>query len=431
MLLIFTHKNSSRLRYIAKQLFERILGIQVKVTFKLEDFVAHNGPKFSYGKQPLGNELFFQSADLLFEQGVNEDIIKIKDWDGLPCFYITPHKNSAIPFDVFAASFYMLTRYEEYLPQVKDSLGRFMATSSLAYQHDFLKKPIVDLWALRIKKILEDKFPDIIWEQKKFKVELLCEVNEAFAYKQKGWFRTVEGYFKDFLALRFGKLLDRTKVITGLMKDPYHSYNYIINKARKNNVSLNVFFGLGNYSSHDNSISFDSYAYQKLIKSIADYCSVGLRVSYDAQKNKESLKAEVKRFEQITHRPATRSFCQYAKISLPNMYRELVDQEVVFDYSMGYNDYTGFRAGTCTPFLFYDLDYEIQTPLNVVPFCLSKNMFNKISSSEKGMKETELLIEDIKKVKGKAVVHIQNDMFDETNSRTTFWKVMYTYFLSL
>jgi len=306
-----------------------------------------------------------------------------------------------------------------------------MATSSLAYQHDFLKKPIVDLWALRIKEVLQNKFPDILWKEKNFKVELICEVNEAYAYQRKGWFRSFEGFVNDLWSLQFSKVLDRIKVIIGVKKDPFHTYNYMINKARKNNVSLRVFFGLGNYSSHEKSISFNSYSYKKLIKSIADYCSIGLRVSYDAQKETTSFKEERKRFGQITHRSAVHTFCQYAKISLPNMYRILIDQEVVFDYSMGYTDYAGFRAGTCTPFLFYDLDYEIQTPLNVVPFCLSKNMFSKISNSEKGMQETEVLIESVKTVKGTAVIHIQNDMFDETNSRTTFWKVMYTYFLSL
>jgi len=287
MLLIYSEKESPRLRYIAKQLFERILGTRVSITHKPEEFIDFNGAKFSYGKQPLENELFFQSSDLLFEQGVNEDLITIRDWDGIPCFYLAPHPDSAIPFDVFAASFYMLTRYEEYLPQVKDEFGRFMATSSLAYQHNFLKTPVVDLWAQRIKKILKNRFPEIIWKPRKFEVELICEVNEAFAYYKKGWFRTIEGLIYDVWNLKFSKLLNRVKVLLGLMKDPFHTYNYMINTARKNNANLRVFFGLGNYSNHEKSTNRHSYTYQKLIKSIADYCSIGMRLSYDAQNNLE------------------------------------------------------------------------------------------------------------------------------------------------
>lgn len=431
MVLIYSHQQSPRLRYIAKQLFERMLGTLVSVTHNTEEFITYTGAKFSYGKEPLGDEMFFQSSDLLFEKGVNEDIISIKNWEGLPCFYHTPHPDSVLPFDIFATSFYMLTRYEEYLPQVKDNLGRFMAKSSLAYQYNFLKIPIVDLWALRVKEVLQNKFPEINWTSKKFETELICEVNEAFAYQKKGWFRTFEGLIYDLGHFRFGKILNRIKTLLGIMKDPFHTYNYMINIARKNNVNLRVFFGLGNYSIHEKSTNANSYTYQKLIKSIADYCSIGIRLSYEAQKNANDFKEEKKRFEQITHRSASHAFCQYGKISLPNTYRLLVEQEVVVDYSMGYQDYAGFRAGTSVPFLFYDLDYEVQTPLNVVPFCISKNIFSEISSSKKAIEEIDMLIKEIKKVKGKAVIHIQNDMFDETDLRIPFWKELYSYIVTL
>ena len=61
-------------------------------------------------------------------------------------------------FDIFAASFYLLSRYEEFLPHVKDDYGRFLATESIAFKHDFLKQPVVDIWAYKLKSVLEEKF---------------------------------------------------------------------------------------------------------------------------------------------------------------------------------------------------------------------------------------------------------------------------------
>ena len=75
-----------------------ILKIQVDFTTKVEEFVAHNGPKMTYTRTPLGNELFVKSNDLLFEQGVNDLEINIQQWDAVPCFFNAGAK-STIPFE--------------------------------------------------------------------------------------------------------------------------------------------------------------------------------------------------------------------------------------------------------------------------------------------------------------------------------------------
>jgi len=117
MLLVYTHKVTPRLTYTFKHFFTRILQVQVEFTSKVEKFIAHNGLKLTYAKQPLGNEFFIKSEDLLFEQGINDIEIKIGDWQGVPCFFQNK-QNATVPFDVFAASFYLLSRYEEYLPHL-------------------------------------------------------------------------------------------------------------------------------------------------------------------------------------------------------------------------------------------------------------------------------------------------------------------------
>ena len=49
---------------------------------------------------------------------------------------------SSIPFDIFAASFYLITRYEEYLPHVQDVHERFPADESIAFKNGFLEQPV-------------------------------------------------------------------------------------------------------------------------------------------------------------------------------------------------------------------------------------------------------------------------------------------------
>jgi len=144
MLLVYTHKITPRLTYTFKHICKRILGLEVSFTSKVEDFIAHNSLKMSYTKQPLSNELFVRSNLLLFETGLSDLDFNVQKWDDTKGFFITGER-SDLPFDIFAASFYLLSRYEEYMPHVKDSYGRFMAKESLAYTNGFLNQPVVDI----------------------------------------------------------------------------------------------------------------------------------------------------------------------------------------------------------------------------------------------------------------------------------------------
>jgi hypothetical protein len=43
-----------------------------------------------------------------------------------------------LPFDPLAATFYLVSRYEEYLPFIPDEHGRFPAKQSFAFSNGFL-----------------------------------------------------------------------------------------------------------------------------------------------------------------------------------------------------------------------------------------------------------------------------------------------------
>ena len=62
--------------------------------------------------------------------------------------------------DPIATIFYVLTRYEEYLPAPVDEHGRFVYTTSKQYEFGVLDKPIVDNLVYRVFQNLgiDDKF---------------------------------------------------------------------------------------------------------------------------------------------------------------------------------------------------------------------------------------------------------------------------------
>jgi len=398
MLLIYTQKSSYRISYVFKHICTRVLGIEVDFTSVIEEFISHKGPKLSYCKKPLGNELFIQSYGLLTQQGFESIDIAIRNWEETKCFFSASEK-SGLPFDMFSASFYLLSRYEEYLPHVKDEKGRFLASESLAYKEKFLQYPMVDIWAYKFKELLVKTFPQIQFAERKMIFHNLVDASQPFAYKQKGFLRSISGFFKDVFKFKIRNAITRCGVVLGFKEDPFNNFDWIIQTVKGHKTKLTLFFLLGEAINFIEGTNSKREKFKLLIKTVSDYKQVGLIFSKESLKNYEFLKKEKKQLEKITNRDLVSSMNTQYMLSLPDNYRNLIELEVEKDFSMVYENQSGFRASSCTPFLFYDLDYEIVSPLLIHPIALTTLALN-------GQKESEVtqviedLIASVKKVNG-------------------------------
>ncbi|WP_455168757.1 polysaccharide deacetylase family protein [Aegicerativicinus sediminis] len=410
MLLVYTHNITPRLRYIFKQVCTKILGITVDYTTSEDDFISYNGMKMSYSKQALGQELYIRSHDLLFEQGLEDVEIVVQSWGGTKCFFQTSDK-SDLPFDIFAASFYMLCRYEEYLPHVKDDYGRYPAKESLGFKHGFMQEPVVDIWAYRFKDVLKAFYPEYDFPIRQYQIQPIIDVPMAFYFKQKGFLRIIGGSISDLVRLKLKNFYQRYLSIMGFVRDPYDTFKWIITKQRHSKVKFLVFFLVGDYSTYDKNISVNKKQFISAIKSVADYCKVGLKLSYFAIDDLELLKKEKKKLEAITNFNVEASRNSHSKVNLPETYRNLLAMEIRQDYTMGYLNEIGFRAGTCTPFPFYDLDYEMPTPLQIHPYnCIDFALLKHLSLLDK-KQVLQRLMDNIKAVDGTFIPIFHNYSF--------------------
>lgn len=425
MLLVYTPKITPRLTYTFKHFFTRILLLEVNFTTKVDEFVAHSGLKITYAKQPLGTEFFIQSHSLLFQQGVNDIEINVSDWEETKCFFKQSDK-SAIPFDVFAASFYLLSRYEEYLPFVKDKYERFTAHESLAYKNKFLDKPVIDIWAFKVRELLKKKFSDHQFSERKFEFISTIDIDCAYNFKHKGIIRTIGGFTKDLLTFKWKNFWFRFLVLINLRKDPYDSFEWLLTMKKRYQLKTIFFFLVSDYTTFDKNISVKNLKFQSLIKSIADYTPVGLHPSYFSIRNSNILKREKLRLENIINTPITKSRQHFLRLEFPETFQNLVDLEVEEDYTMGYAQHYGFRASTCTPFYFYDMDYEIQTPLKLFPFAVMDVTLKDYLqySNKKSFATIIQLAEEVKKVNGTFITLNHNETFNKFG-RFRGWKLMY------
>ncbi len=402
MILIHTHKITNRIKFIFNLFFKELLNVDIEITSKTEKFEAFEGVKFTYGKTPIKDELFFASVNLLFERGISSQQISFLEFNGSKAFFPVYNKASALEFDPFAAAFYLVSRYEEYLPYRKDKYGRYSVEESLAHKNGFLQKPLVNQWALYLGKILTQHFPGFHFRGTKYKFIPTIDIDAAWAYKHKGLFRIAGGLANSAIHLDFNNVADRMRVLSGLKKDPFDTFNYQLNLQKKYKLKPIYFILFAEYGFNDKNIPVHNHQFQKLIKSLADYASVGIHPSYGSNESPKKLRREVEKLSKVLNREITNSRQHFLKILLPGTYRNLINLDITDDYSMGFAAQPGFRASICSPFNFYDLDLDTETHLRIHPFTLMEGTLRDYMNlePEKALEFIQELIKEVKAVNG-------------------------------
>ncbi|WP_244534012.1 polysaccharide deacetylase family protein [Maribacter aquivivus] len=406
-----------------RHIFVNILGVELDFTTKVEEFIKHTGPKITYTKQPLQNEFFVRGNELLFEQGINDIELNIAVWEDIPCFFQAGERSN-LPFDIFAASFFLLSRYEEYLPHVKDIHGRFSPKDSIAFQNGFLQKPVVDIWALKLLDALKERFPDLEYKNKSYDFISVIDVATSHCYANRGVIRGLAGMLMDIGTFKLKRVYDRIAVALNRQKDPYDNYAELIALHKKYNVKCNFFFQYADYSKYDKNVSTNSIKFKSLIKYVADYVPVSLAASYSSFSDLELLKKEKANLEVVINRPVNNCKMRYNRVDVPQTYRNLIAAEFTNDYTMGYTFELGFRAGTCTPFQFYDIPLEVKQPIKVHPFAIHDISLSKIKKDQEVLRQVQLITNEVSKVNGTLITMFSNEVLGNNEDRD--WMNVYT-----
>ena len=379
MILVYSHKITPRLTYIFRQIFIRILELPVDFTSSIEKFVSHSGPKLSYTHQPLGKEFFIACDDLLFQQGIQEVSIEVSNWAGLPAFF-KMGKTSQLPYDVFAASFYLMSRYEEFLPHVKNELGAFLAYQSLASKNSFLEMPLIDLWAVRLKDKLHEFFPElphVSWEKPKF--QPIISVVNPYQYQKKSLLIIIADTLTALWRFDFFAIIEQYLVLLGLKKDPYNNFEELEALFKEFNTSPLYFFLFAKNTFYDRGVSISNFSFRKLIKNTADLNQVSLLASYSSQEESKSLNRERDQLKKLIIKKIDSVRFNYGLLSASSGYYNLLEHEIQKDYSMGYTEEIGYRASTAVPFYFYDLNNDLQTSLKIHPVVAEESGLRRFS----------------------------------------------------
>ena len=419
MILIHTSIVKPRIIYVFRHFFYHRLGQEVSFTSDVSTFVAHSGPKMSYGDVPLGNEFFVAANGLLIEQGINPVDISVFEWEGMPAFFASSEK-SQFPFDFFAASFYLMTRYEEYMPYTTDDLGRFKSEQSLAYKYNFLDLPLIDMWFNHFVAVWTNFFELPSFSQQLNTAELVVEIPQLYAYKYKTLFRSFFEGLYNLGSLKFAMTFDRLMVVLRFREDPLVGLIEQMEAFRSTTVSFRFFALYATLGVHDKSLSVFSKKHQQDLKSLSDYAPTAPLASFESTQKKQQLKQDIDRFSGLIHRPIKAIRQHKLVLRFPDTYRAYASLGIKHDYSMQYSDISGFRASTAHPFRFFDLGEEQETPLTIHPICLSES---NIRAQQYARKMRQLFIvyqSRLKKLNAPMLVSLTNETFNNRSKNATF-----------
>jgi hypothetical protein len=373
-MLVFAAEENERIKYILDQILVLQLGISYKITDNLDYFIKSKSIRLNYSPNIIEGAINIPSNNLLYETKIIPQRINVIDdpiwfkiffklaFEKVPDFQV---ETSYLSFDLLSASFYLLSRYEEYSSELSDEHNRFKATGSVAYKNNFLKIPLIDLWVEEFKKKILSVYPSLTFKTHHFTKINTIDIDFAYKYKGRSKLEIAKKYIGSLLRFKPNKNLFKSSE-----NDPYDTYDYLLRMAGASNIETKFFFLLASNGKHDKNINPASQAAVELYNRLSESHKCGIHPSYKASFDYNLLKSEVEIFEKITANSPKISRYHFLKLKLPESFGNLEKLDIEADYTLCYADQIGFRASTCRPFEAYDLINNTKFGLLLYSPCL-------------------------------------------------------------
>ena len=484
MLYIYTPVVTPRIRYITGLIFRDHLRFPYRLTPDLEAWTRADGAKINYSPDIYPGALRIPPSGILdeaFTAGLDEvsapagdPMEGVEAWlraGGVPGALgkaahsvetsIAEEARSATaggadstwgapdswPFDLFGAAFYLLSRYEEYLPgAIFDPMGRFDPAGSWAYRHGCLERPLLDEWFQALGARLQSQgqipgqaetprqaprqssgMPSAQGMAPGFTFCPTYDIDIPWCYRHKGRLRTLGGIARDLLKGRWARLSERRKVLTGRLPDPFENYAWMDQANLDQPWQPTYFFPVASRRGpYDKNPSPDKGVYKELIRRHDALYPVGIHPSFLSTTEPGMLQEELQTLASILDRPVNLNRFHYIRFRLPRDYRLLLEYGITMDYSMGYGEVNGFRASYSRPFRWYDLAWEEETTLTVVPYCYMEASANQRwrNRREDVRAEMDYYLRTLRAVNGQMTVIWHNNTLGR-EPHWTDWRDLY------
>jgi len=256
--------------------------------------------------------------------------------------------------DIIAATFFMLTRWEETVVLDRDEHERFPSTASVAYKQGFLDRPLVDEYALILREWLKVLCP--VWEpqSRKFSVKLSHDIDDIrhFSYPYRIGRALV-------VTLRKCRTLPQcVQHFSSLLRapDPLASIYQLAELSEAYGLRSAFNFQAARSTVYDRGYALTSPLIQECIKVLRESGhEIGFHPGYHTFADSARFAQEKTRLERSLGHPVAGGRQHFLRFDVPDTWRIWEEAGLEYDSTLGFADYEGFRCGTCHPFNPFDL----------------------------------------------------------------------------
>lgn len=396
MIVVFADRPSPRLDYVLQFIFKQYYNIPYTLLFNEETFSKSEGFRINYSNKILDADFHIHPYPDIYSERIRKIEVTVGSKEQFKTLF-HDHRGTW-GFDLFFAVFFLLSRYEEYWPHDKDEHGRYRCKNSILFRVQGLNTPWINIWLNYFYQVVKQSQKAENISLPKYKWIPTLDIDRMYAYRKHHLDRNLGGLVRSLVQGNTNDASYRFNVVTGRSRDPYDVYDDLVDMHR--HVAEKRIFVLTHQkrTDYDRNLSPEKKEFRNIVKRLNQNFDIGIHPSYFSFE-KDLLEKEIRALEEIIEGKVHSSRFHYLRFSLPDHYDYLIKKGIQHDYSMGYAENTGYRAGVAHPFYFFDLRNNNATSLLIHPFAAMdvtlKNYLgydtNQASAHLKSMIETARL----------------------------------------
>jgi hypothetical protein len=325
--------------------------------------------------------------------------------------------------DIFASSFFMLTRWEEYANKIRDLHNRFPGTATLAGKNNFLNRPIVNEYVEMLWNILKYLGCNQKRKEREYELVLTHDIDNIFKWKNFGLFaRNIAG---DIIKRKNVSLaLENVRQYFG--KNPYDTFDFLMDLSEKRGIKSHFFFMSGGTSKFDNNYSINQPFVKKIREKIKSRGHlIGFHPSYNAYNDQKQWEEEYSNLSIEVSQKVKTGRQHFLRFEVPITWQIWEDNNMNWDSTLSYADKEGFRCGACYEYSVFNILTRKKLKLKEMPLEVMEVTMVGYQNLVPGIMEKRIikLINNVKKYNGKFVLLWHNSNFN--NELWEKYKIVY------